>query len=1802
MPTAEQLVSWLDDNDPNTSFPGKDLGADEILDFLNAPPPENDPSVMLYGTPVGAARLAGNAVTGAGVYLTGNKFLEWGEKLGIMMGTTTKGASDKLRGHVMDTLQGWGQVIAEAPPKAWRDQVDQAVSNLAAPGLDEGAFTKSNVYGWVATIETQIPQWVAAKVGQMAGGGLGHLVAGPVGSKVGEHVGGMAPLVLMEAGSWYTEAIERGIEPDLARKYARAYGAASGSVEYLQTLLMMGGGKTKGVQGAWKRLMGAITGIAWEGGEEGAQQVVSNLAIQMAASEQFERGGEQIKAPQLWDNVPESVKVAMMTLGPATGFTAITGGVKDARRVKAAQEFLDNFKNVPEDSLLRQEAEPEVGLEVVEPKVEESKEGSKGSEEGVDLAKKIVEDLSDDSVMEVEEEAEEGEVEEVKEDVKEEEVEIEEKEEEVKEEDLPTFLLKEGEGEGGKVESKTSKKEAKDFLYRFDERVQGGGKVSEAERQADIKIERLRNLYGYKKGPMGRRREISREDWHKSYGRMAKVAAIVWEEATGSPEWSWFDNIIVAPEGGKYLFNSDRYTKSDVVKKLVKDPTTIIRGEVVSGDQADRITAILETKEGWNPKWNDVVQTLTGRELYHFLRNELGSGSEADAVISEAGIKQYIDLSKEGDLVYSADFGEGELTPEMLRAGRVPSLEEMERLWDYVERDVSKSTERPVEAFLPEGETEFDIYHKLSGIMDPMTAATHMLLALDRARVYQKKDFDSRKVSGLAHMLDDGKIVMSAFAAPNVATGLHELAHVWQANLVGEQRAKAEKLFGSKKTEGGFWEKGPAEDFANAFERWVFEGFPPSEELRVPFLMLKKWLKGIYKRVEGSSIDVKLSPGMERFFQNLFLPAQEKSMAVTRISSLRTLFKEEESGLPFVSRSLFDRAIDAMWRAVDISGPLTRIPAGKELLVALSDAESFARSLGGPLRARNYELWKDISHADKRKLVKERRAEGITNFRWLVEEATLYEMGKWSEEVQRFVRLARDVQVVLGTAAKKVGILQKVRGKWKPALYHAEGRRLIRALTGDAIRLLEQTNSPEYVELLKELERQNPKQEFGTLERSIKRLHEGPMRARLGLLEFARIIESFPDFFHLKNGKTIQLMTIDPFGLVEREITAQATRIGQVKHLGQGAIGNVGVTKIRRAASLLGVLPKNNKQAQVDRMLEAGVPASELAGKSIKQLRALSKELGIPRGFTRAEVLNAIEEFTDVDKLSEKQMEGLRDLAKKVQGVDWDQPDKGLFLARLKERLMEDVQDLFHEYEVRYKRQGGDIKDFRRVVEAAQGVNRYELTRHPVMRVLNAMMGVIGTMHTSLAAIPNIVQPVTLIPVYTGEGIFLKALANVGKDWKGVQRTGYNLGAYHPLTAPKGYEGGWKIEDASRWIRKKVGKAFLLTQNLHKNNVIAGEAFRLLANKWSKEGFKVGEEWVAKELHLSEKEIEEIRSKQMSPLTFAKVIQNGVGKTQYVTEAIYRQGMLTTNPLLRRMYSYQSYSTGALRASIGLVKSTKDAFKVWRETGNALPAIKMSGKVLQTMVHYAGTGIVVGAMRDLVYNRDPWPEDETIWDKALAGLVETQLLGPTTRMLFHSGGYSESSIQKFAISFMPQVKAMLDVVAMTYNIGSQALTGEGRFGRNRNLDPSTQLYKLGKRHFGAMRVLVGQVELLAFPRRKDYIDTRRAFYEWQEKVEGKKTEGSWDAAINPDYYYIGEHLKNGSVPEARKAIREFLRKNRKDMDRATRRLKSALNQRRPIPVSGERFLRFLASQNREDRIRFFRRNRVYNTTLDAVIP
>jgi hypothetical protein len=708
---------------------------------------------------------------------------------------------------------------------------------------------------------------------------------------------------------------------------------------------------------------------------------------------------------------------------------------------------------------------------------------------------------------------------------------------------------------------------------------------------------------------------------------------------------------------------------------------------------------------------------------------------------------------------------------------------------------------------------------------------------------------------------------------------------------------------------------------------------------------------------------------------------------------------------------------------------------------------------------------------------------------------------------------------------------------------------------------------------------------------------KAPRIRKSGQLEEVRAIKKFPDHVML-DGKPVAVFHTDPYIIMSRALDLQARRTAFVEAFGSGEkVSNVSNKTLRNLASTLGLKVGLTKEQLIERATEAGVPPEKLVGVTWNSLRKLLKDAGTTSGLSREEYLSQIESL-NAQNFTKPQRRKIVELARKLKGIPLNDDFFNIYnnvLARAKSP----VRDLVSELRTQYAAEGGDVRHFDDALRVWQGIpHPWALNRNRGVRFTS---DVIGAMQTSLSVAPNITQTVMQVPRYVGIMRFGKAVVDVMHDPQLTTSQLVSLGAFNRQIVDWSFERGAALENTGRMIRQVMGTVTGLRFVSERNNLIAAQGFKLMADDWREYGVPKSDLRVLSDLSLTKAEIADASSgKAMSDRTYRKIIQNGVALTQFITEAPHRKARIENIPFLRILFAYSNYTFGTTRANIKALGDLRSAVAA-KDLSAVGGALRRSWLLLAGS---AGAGIGASVLREALKGQLTAPPENDEWyDRALAGMTEVQLLGATQRMIdpFH---YDGGVIERAAIGVMPQVRAVM-------NFFGAMIGGYGKFGK---FGMGTRLRENIKSNFPLLKALGdptfiadpswGWIDRAAYPDQDAYFSARSEAGSWI-KANRPRERFVFEAQISPDYWSVYQFVLRNDVSSARDVAIEVYKSNASEgtpVEITRRRLRSSLLARSPINLNLDDTHRFLATLPTDQRIKVWSAEARYNRIVDAIAP
>jgi len=348
------------------------------------------------------------------------------------------------------------------------------------------------------------------------------------------------------------------------------------------------------------------------------------------------------------------------------------------------------------------------------------------------------------------------------------------------------------------------------------------------------------------------------------------------------------------------------------------------------------------------------------------------------------------------------------------------------------------------------------------------------------------------------------------------------------------------------------------------------------------------------------------------------------------------------------------------------------------------------------------------------------------------------------------------------------------------------------------------------------------------------------------------------------------------------------------------------------------------------------------------------------------------------------------------------------------------------------------------------------------------------------------------------------------------------------------------------------------------NNMVAGDAFRRMADHWRSHGLEDGDVPVAKQLRLTPKEIADAREGIISDETYRKIVQNGVKITQFVTEDPHRQSKLQRIPILNGLFAYNNYAIGTAKATLRAITDFEQA----RKTGNPVAMAHSARRLIYMLVGSLGAGLGGLMIRRALKGQPPKREDETWAQLAKRSLFEVALLGPTMRLL-EAAEYANTA-ERLVIGTMPQVNAVVDLLGSALGYGIY-----GRF-------PAKE--RMGKWFFRQTPLAKGLMrwaDRLAFPERQKHSKVRAMCERYKRDVL-KRPRFKEEYQINPEYFAVREAAQTLDLEYAKKVANLYY-ESKEDKVKAQKGLRASLMFFRPIALNDEDSEAFLASLKPEER-------------------
>lgn len=948
--------------------------------------------------------------------------------------------------------------------------------------------------------------------------------------------------------------------------------------------------------------------------------------------------------------------------------------------------------------------------------------------------------------------------------------------------------------------------------------------------------------------------------------------------------------------------------------------------------------------------------------------------------------------------------------------------------------------------------------------------------------------------------------------------------------------------------------------------------------------------------------------------------------------------------------------IDPLRGLFDMSAPLRRLPTGKKLLDMLSDQVSYARTIGGKYEERIVDTYRSLGWRERRWLRKE-EVPGFTNLRRMLDTQGVVDHieNPPTPNLRNLRDLAWQINADMGHLAERHGVLMRspMDGTTMPYEQPVEAR-MLRFPTEDTRVAMREGHGALWQAIVDAVMLHN---------KDIKGLKEADVRSALqnsfvdqeikknSALETARIFKIMPDIVYV-NGKPIALFHTDALHYLRTAVRSQSQRIAMQRIFGQDLLDKVGGSHIKRIADLLGVKPEWNEatlRAQVQDRLFQNPPndtmantkkaylQTEVARKNavgvdeqgfvmsgrddipkdrLPDLIKQAKELGITIGLTKQDYIDAIQRV-NADTLDAKGFKNLQKAARDIKGIDVKLPVHEL-LSEVKRRILEDPVNSIQTIVDKISREGGDSQTALDVIKSAQGIPLYHMKRNIFNRVLRTGSTLLGTSQTSESVLRNITQTPVLVPLFAGMKNYAKAVDTTLKHYNVTKSSIAGFGAI-PLTHYSyGIEKGYAMESVGRIVRQAATTATGLKFIADMNNVIAGEAFRNLAEDWKRSSnLGHGDYATMKSLHLTDKEIGSIKSGQMSKETYAKIVQEGVALTQFVTQSGHLRGRIEHNPIAQIVLAYSNYAIGTGRAMSAYLRN--DLFPAFFPKNNMGDVAGRKAGLIRAMTG-VGTllaGALGGGMASQIlvsaWKGDQRKKmDEKVFDRMAGALFEIALIGPTQRGL---DAFRYGSGENWFVGLMPQVKFVIDGVTAGINEYNK-LTGKPlvatKTARN---DFASTAGEAIKSNNPLLKDVMAWHDRVMYPEIGMYTEAKASSAKYirdHKDVQGGVSDTPLDPLREKVFFYASRNDAKGAMFAAQEYYKNYFEEMKKDPKAALLEQKSlqsamtglhqSLIGRAPINLSDSRKMDFLSTIPLDRRQKYYQADMKYRAIANAVAP
>lgn len=697
-----------------------------------------------------------------------------------------------------------------------------------------------------------------------------------------------------------------------------------------------------------------------------------------------------------------------------------------------------------------------------------------------------------------------------------------------------------------------------------------------------------------------------------------------------------------------------------------------------------------------------------------------------------------------------------------------------------------------------------------------------------------------------------------------------------------------------------------------------------------------------------------------------------------------------------------------------------------------------------------------------------------------------------------------------------------------------------------------------------------------------------------GFLEMSRKVKNMPESVTI-DGKVKYFLHTNPVQIIDTMMRNGYRRLENNRVFGSGKLQNVHMDEsvLRQIARATGKQTEL-KKADFDFLLhENSFSADWIANATNEQKKKALVDAGIDPEI-RAGELN--EHLLSLTSDQVRGIEGaeakLRKIAKSVGGID-DKGPLSTLLYDLKQRIQEDIEDtVFNKLRADYvNNEGGRITDFNKVQRIIMGYPLAMMEETAPGRVLKAVSDVLSTMQLSLAAPKNLIQPAALLARTIGTVETIRTYADAMTHFEKAADALSLMGAFHASEVMRLSDSSFSLVRVGKMMsdtaQKWMGHAW--TRDL--TQVTSGLAGMKYVDKVLEKMTAKDESILRGELKLSDKDIADLKSHNVSKDTYNRIVQKYQAKALIATTAPHRKSLVELNPWASTWFKYISFIFEAQRSINGIINEFRSNIK----SGDP---VKIAGSISQVIGYTAatmGTGMAMMLLGEGL-RRTPPRDDDDWWDMVKGGMFETGVLGVSGQLLgTWNRGFGPQTGSEIMISNAPAMSAVVSLY--------DAVMGLDRYG---DFGPMRRGYEYIKRQTPVLRAFSNQLDAYRYPEHMTYLKARQDFSEWRRsQPEYFDTTGGGSSPLRAEYddaFQAVSHLDQQWVALAGEQYYKNVVAQKEPIDQALQKLRASLMSRRPIPLGDDKALQYLASLPPEKRKAYWNYNARYEALVDLIAP